>query len=331
MYLKLNKLVLSLALFSFVMQAYSNNNLSTVKDKTQMTTQQLIDSTLSYIQHYDYEPLYMIYVESDASVNIKVNDHSIFSYFGIMSNGITAHINNAILQSGVQEVNIELYPSYIDKKTQAEYLTNQNKLTLTILKRHWEKDGGGLSEPEIVAKYDLQNEIRKNSLKLDKTNQFKDILKFKAEVPYVLTGWSKSKDLTKMKRKELEEKVVAFYAMYRSLYINKEANTIDNLLYKRELETSQAAYFDRDEVIKQKNGLQKAFDEYEFEMMPLENYEMQFFGNGRMVGLIRTDGRNRGQSTIRQRYTTKGGFRRIALPDLFLHIPEDGNELEVIR
>lgn len=331
MKMKVKKMFLLLILLSFAIHACTNNNLSTQKEKEDMTIEQLIDSTLSHIQRYDYEPLYMIHVESDASVIIKVNDCRIFSYFGIMSNGISAHINDAILQSGSQKVNIELYPSYLDKKIQHDFLTNQNQLKITVTKSHWEKDGSGMSDHEVVAQYDLQEAIRKKGIDMEKKNLFADTLNFKAEVPYVLTGWSKSKDLTQMNRQELEEKVLMFYTRYRSYYVNKDADKINEETYKRELETSQAAYFGREDIANQKNATDKFFEKYEIDVLPLENYELQFFGNGRMVGLVRTDNKNRGQSALRYRYTNSAGFRRVSMPSVMLHIPEDGNELELIR
>ena len=290
----------------------------------EMTIKEMIKGTSKYVKHYSHEPIYYLEIRSNASFIVKVNDMPTANYFGLPQDGRTYPLNDDILQSGVQKISIALYPSYTDKKTQAEFLNNDATLSIIITERFWDEDDE-LSEPKILATYNLQN------IDLSEKTEYKDSLTFKAEVPYNLTGWSKSKDLSQMDRKELEEKVVAFYTQFHSWYQNKEDIKILNSEYNRSLELSQANYVDKKGIEKQKNGLSSFFAENEFTLEPLENYEIQFFGNGRMVALIRTDNRNRGESALRIKYTNKSGFRRVSIPSLLLHIPENGEELEVIR
>ena len=295
-----------------------------------MTIEEMIDSTLRFVQHYDYEPIYTAKIESSASFIIKTNDVPVAVYFGPATGVSTFHINKAILKSGMQEVNVEVYPEYTDKTIQKKALNNRIQLKLTIIKRYKTKNLG-MSEPEIVAIFDLQEQLKRSGISLSSKEVYRDTLRFNAEVPYNLTGWAKSKDLTKIDREELKERMVAFYARHHSSYQDKDSNGIIRTEFKRTQETSQATYESKEKISTEKSFLDEFFSEIKYEMIPLENYEMQFFGNGRMVALIRTDGRNKGTSALRYKAANKWGAKRLSWIDLFLHIPEGSSELEVIR
>ena len=322
----MKRVIVLLLFLGFVCHAYSQNN----KQVAYMTIEEMIDSTLKFVQHYDHEPIYTVKIESSTSFIIKTNDVPIAAYFGPAAGIATFYINKAILKSGIQEMDIEVYPEYTDRAIQKKVLNNRVQLKLTIIRRYRIKNLG-MSEPEIVATYDLQEQLKMYSINLSSKEVYKDILKFNAGIPYTLTGWTESEDLTKIGREELEERVVAFYTRHHLFYQDKDSEGIIRTEFKRTQETSQATYESKEKIAKEKISLDMVFSEVKHEMIPLENYEMQFFGNGRMVALIRTDGRNRGASALRYKAVSNMGSKRLSWVDLLLHIPEGSSELEVIR
>ena len=322
----MKRVIVLLLFWGFVCHAYSQNN----KQVAYMTIEEMIDSTLRFVQHYDYEPIYTAKIESSASFIIKTNDVPVGAYFGPAAGASIFHLNKAILKSGMQEMSIEIYPEYADKTIQKKALNNRVQLKLTIIKRYKTKNLG-ISEPEIVAIFDLQEQLKRYGISLSSKEVYRDTLRFDAEVLYALTGWTKSEDLTKIDREELKERVVAFYTRHHSFYQGKDSEGIIRTEFKRTQETSQTAYESKEKIATEKSFLDTFFSEIKYEMIPLENYEMQFFGNGRMVALIRTDGRNRGASALRYKATSNKGSKRLSWVDLLLHIPEGSSELEVIR
>jgi hypothetical protein len=100
---------------------------------------------------------------------------------------------------------------------------------------------------------------------------------------------------------------------------------IADMLYNRQVENSQAFFLGT----KEKNDTfwPKLEDSKEItSMYPIEKYKMAFFGNGRVVALVRTDNEFRGKSVIIGE--TKDLVR--VLP-IYLYRPAAGAPLEIIR
>lgn len=299
--------------------------------KQNMDMKTIADSVGKFVKRYDYEPLYYVAVNTNACFSILVNDKPLFTYFGSDIGGISFQANKAIFQSGKQELKTIVYPRYIYGGTQQATLSDDIEFEVIITERSWIKGEGGLTEPKVVFSYNLSND-KKNLSGFTDLAKYEKITYFKANVPYKLVGWSKSKDLTQINRDKLFKDVLRFYERHLDCYKNRKVEDIENIEFTRTCEGAQATYLTQDEVVKRMNATATFYDEYkDIEWLPLENYEMQFFGDGRMVALIRIDGKNRGESALRHRFTSDLGRKRISILDLYLHIPEGSDELELIR
>ena len=62
-------------------------------------------------------------------------------------------------------------------------------------------------------------------------------------------------------------------------------------------------------------------------VLRLENYKLVFYGNGRMVALIRMDGEKKDQSALQAQLEDNS----TEIYELLLHRPKSGSPLEVIR
>jgi hypothetical protein len=157
---------------------------------------------------------------------------------------------------------------------------------------------------------------------------------FEAVVPYTNVGWEKSKDLTEIK--DLDKMVIE--KMKDLEKIMKDQNGIGHLnLTKKFLqEKYTCSYSNSKEIETDCNELVSNFnadmkDIEGIEWYPYVNFELVFFGNGRIVSL-----RRRGESLNFYGPAYKGKWKddksdaEIWL-DKFYHIPEGSDELEIIR
>ncbi len=110
---------------------------------------------------------------------------------------------------------------------------------------------------------------------------------FEVEIPYSLEVWSNTKDLTKLDKEELEKKVVTKFNEYRNMLNFGNASMFMKEQEKSNLEVFKSLYYSN-ETIRQELGT-SFFELQKNIMMSLENYEMKFYGNGRLVTLERKD------------------------------------------
>lgn len=112
---------------------------------------------------------------------------------------------------------------------------------------------------------------------------------FEAEVPYKLEGWNNAQDLRKLDEEDLEKKVVAKFNDLKKLL-----NNGNSPLFFKEQEFSlnedfKALYINPKTQEEWKSSLISFFDEQKNKMIPLENYRLKFYANGKLVTLERID------------------------------------------
>lgn len=293
-----------------------------------MEMKELLESLISSVQKYDYEPQYMIGISSNTNYILLVNDMPAFSHFEPSPLSISFYVNHAILSAGIQDIELKLYPQYKDKNSQYEYLSDSIKVQVNVLEITWAKDGHH-SKP--IMQYELENDeeslsmIRKGNIK-----ELKKKITFQADVPYVLTGWSESQDLRKENREALLTEVVEVYKKRWNDFSKRDSNNIWLTEVARDRELYQCDYLSKEEIVNKRKSLTKFLDS-EFEMVPLEDYELCIFGHGKVVGLVSTIQRDRGDSPLQCEYVNDLGQGRVSFFDLLLHRPKGSDKLEVIR
>ena len=156
------------------------------------------------------------------------------------------------------------------------------------------------------------------------------------DLPYELEGWSKGQDLRKWDKKELEKKVVAYYQKLWKMLNDGDGERFMKLWEKADDEN---AIYDYDTEIDEANKSEIADIKKHCvnRMIPLEDYEMKLYAEGRLVCLERkTHTREfnnyspldiKGWSPL-IRKGRKSGAEDFPVK---LYLPEGSNEFVIIR
>jgi hypothetical protein len=298
------------------------------KKEISMETQQRIKYIENNIKKFDYEPLYQIKVKTNNCYQILINDFPVYSYYDELSGKIGFNINSAILKSGEQDLEIRIFPSYIEGDLQNEYLSSKDYFTLEIQQTAWDKQGS-LEKPKVIFSYErpekdsLGEYVNYNNLKY-----YKEKFTFNANVPYELTGWSESEDLTKVEG--VKDKALNFYKKVIESFNRKDYDLFNTLYLKADNEWYQSEYFPLTTIEKYQNSLYK--NNFEgLSIYKLENFRVSFYCNNRIIALESLSGKNRGNSSFAYEYINNSGMKVAEWNNLFLHIPKGKTELEIIR
>lgn len=262
---------------------------------------------------YNEKPEYWLFLHSNnCSYVVTLDDMPIYvDYDEGSMNSLSIPINNFILESGEHKVKVLILPT-IDENYHLNSLLN-NDYTLNIK----------------ISRTENKKEAIIFDKKISSTEQaepFKQIIiPFESHVPYKLNGWSNSIDLTKQDREALEKEVVSFYKEIMDDYKNRKTEVIQSKYYNRQFENAQSLYsYKKEDSEKIAIGINK--DVNKDQDLKLENYKLVFYGNGKVVGLIRTDGEFFGKSAFLG--LTDEDFY---VYSLLLHRPKANADLEVIR
>ncbi|MFC5048287.1 hypothetical protein ACFSTE_02580 [Aquimarina hainanensis] len=276
------------------------------------------------------------FYNSDCSFELLVNDMKVYSYYDTGGIGTSFPINYKILKPGIQTYTIRLYPqkkqdgSFIDslvKKTSFKLVvsgvrfreggidTLDEGFTFTTPTIQGTNDEGAEDVP-IFAGHGLPY--------VEYTGTFE------AKVPYTMTGWSQSQDLTKEDPDQLLKEVIAMYKQYGQAIVDKDEETLFAMIYTKQKEMAQAVYADSTSVQEDLDKYRKYFDYNNLVIESLEKYKMQFYGNGKVVTLMRINDEHKGKNAMRVKYIEGDYYVRESLIINF-HRPKAGGPLEIIR
>ena len=308
------------------------------KIENKMTTDERLSKISEKIKKYDSEPLYQIKVKTQNCYQILVNDFPVYTYFDKMSGKIGLNINSAILKSGIQTLQIKIYPSYNSQNIQNEYLTNKDFFSLEIEQTSWNKNGH-LEKPETILKYELpmykmdSDDEPDYSQPIDysQQNQLTKNFTFQAKVPYELKGWSESEDLSKMDQEVLREKVLKFCENLINNYKDENFDYVKTKYLKADIEWYQSEYLKPDVIKKYQNAMNANKGKFKNTFIPLSKYKLPIHGNNKIISIERSDIENKGKSIFLYEKTDNEGNKKIIALDLYLHIPKGSKELEIIR
>jgi hypothetical protein len=305
-------------LILFIIISCMSNN------KNNKMSQSKISEIHNKIEKYDKNIIVFFNVNYlSCSVEILVNDMPVYiNLNGKDKSGesVSLQINEYILTSGNQKLTMRIYPTTNNKDILNTSISNISTFKLNIV----------YGNPKSQKIKDYQNAINyeMDNTKLITNTPFIEIKKEFTikEIPYKLKGWSESVDLRKEDKDKLNIEALSFYNSIKSNFTNKDIEELSSKVFKRELEKSQANYFDtKEDSQKISNSLLKEINTNQT-MLPIENYKMFFYGDGRVISLIRVDDEYRGESVIIGETQNDYNFYPI-----YLHRPEAGGPLEVIR
>ena len=158
------------------------------------------------------------------------------------------------------------------------------------------------------------------------------------ELPYELEGWSKGQDLRKWDKKELEKKVVAYYQKLWRILNNGEGEKYVEVSKKADQELFSYYYTTQERYLKLVENTIEDVEEYcKGTMIPLEDYEMKLYAEGKLVCLERKthtkEFNNKSPLDIKgwSPLISKGEKSGAADYPVKLYLPEGSNEFVIIR
>ena len=158
------------------------------------------------------------------------------------------------------------------------------------------------------------------------------------DLPYELEGWSKGQDLRKWDKKELEKKVVAYYQKLWRILNNGEGERWTKLTQKRINETAIFYYESQEENQEAIKNNQQNIEKYcTNNMIPLEDYEMKLYAEGKLVCLERKthtkEFNNKSPLDIKgwSPLIRKGKKSGAGYYNILLYLPQGSDEFVIIR
>ncbi|CAM1348161.1 conserved exported hypothetical protein [Tenacibaculum ascidiaceicola] len=296
-----------------------------------------IDKLYSNIQPLQYKSMPQYFIEANQSgcfYELYVNGRAVFSHYeqtGLM--GHTTCINDAILKSGIQEVTVKLYPLGQTEVERFDTFTKNARMEVKIEKYDIQVEDS--DEKVVTFKIPEASTRSKNDIKIEGLPYYEHTFTFYAEVPYEVTGWSESQDLTKMDQKQLEKEVVAFYNELSNIVDQRDEEKWVKLIKKREVEYVKSVSYNDIKESSTKGRieeLKEIFDSKFKKKEPLDPYEIIFGGDGRMVSLKSKESRGSSAFSFGIESKEDGEFIKYRYYYfVYLHKPKGSNKLEIIR
>ena len=293
--------------------------------QAQKTDKQIIQETMQAIEvpkQYKQEPAYYVGIySSHVKWELFINDTQAFDHYQGKITSPIVPLNYNILGSGKQKITFRIYPPN-GQAVLGKYASFRMRL-------YYRKNFRDKEIPEIhILNFELPYEQTKDLPYFEKS------FEFEAEVPYQMTGWTKSKDLTKVP--DLEQKVVKKIEELRTILENKDTEAYFQAVMPKLKEKFICLYATQQEI---ENYFQeysltsgefsKIFDD--IQILPIEDYQIILEPNNRIVKLRQKNG-DTFTDGIKFKAIFKENNKESNGNYLFrFHIPEGSDELEVIR
>ena len=323
----MNKIVHNIVLACVALLTFQSYSQPTpVNQNPNITADNLVEEIAKQVSHYNYEPIYEVYFEFGyCYIELYINDILAYKNYGEGGGSSSFTINPYLLNFSNQTIKLRMYAT----EEFGEFLNN-SAVKLGI------------------GSYDNQNEFaiekRQSNLFIYQTPEdengffkyagkeyFEQTVTFTLpEVPYKIEGWKDSQDLRNFDKKLLEQKVLQAYQMIQKSFKERDLDGIAQFSFNGMKDQAIAQYFDEEEVQERWEELISIAGADNLEFFPLENYELVFYGEGRLVGLKskKKDKGFRGSSALLCKFKREGKWVGAEL-DYLLHIPKGETEFKV--
>ncbi|MFC6268186.1 hypothetical protein [Frigoriflavimonas asaccharolytica] len=318
-------------------------NTNTNKDMTNnITSDNIAAKVMENVKRYPQEPMYMLRINQNyCTYEILVNDYPVENNYDLGAFATPIYINEAILKSGGQTVTVRMYPigdllqkAYGEDKPFFKNLEGGSSVSIEVIKVNDWKNYQMKDEQTIMVHQSPGFED--NKLPAAGSPFYEYTFSFNAQVPYENEGWSKGVDLRKLDQNKLKQKVLAYYKNVQKIFEDEDADAKAQAEFGQLLRRAQSNYWDV-------KYTQETWDEYKESLkfkdktfQPIENYEVQFYGNGRIIyfkfpSSPNTDRFLRGKSVLYFEYPTENGKIRGEFPRTYLYMPQDYKGQEEIH
>jgi len=307
-------------------------------DMPRLTKENYVETLLKEVQHYPEEPLYGFFLHYNyCTYEILLNDVPVDFDFTYKHFVTPTGLNYYILKSGPQKVTYRLYPAGEIEPGTFSTLIDETDFEMRITKQNKREED---RITETVLEYRAPR-IKKNdwSDRFEGAGEvyYEGSFTFEAEVPYVNEGWSKGQDLQKFDQKKLLNEVVRFFQKQHRIYQNKDTDAMFSYLFRREKEMRQSGYNTKEDLERICFNYFNQFNFRDYEVQPLENYNLILYGDGKLATLEQAseDVRLRKNSALWYKYTNDDNQIIGTFCTYLLYLPEgkplDADEFIVIQ
>lgn len=256
------------------------------------------------------------------SFELLVNDCPILSNYApdVVTRTIT--IDKAILKSGVQTITLRMTPP-IKEGFNMDSVLDFSTIDLDIMLDYGDSDNLKSCDYKVVSNYPLPRE--------GKLPYYEVNLTFNAPIVAYendIIGWDNSVDLSKENREDLLKEVEAFYREMIDLYsVSRDVNGLAGKYYNKLLDLSKCYN------MKEESDFEGYIDEWvgdvnDQSVFAFSGYEMKFYGNGRLVKLVKVKDKRYLNANALMREDKEGNYTEYKI---LLHRPKAGAPLEIIR
>ena len=322
----MNKIVHNIVLACVALLTFQSCSQPTpVNQNPNITADNLVEEIAKQVKHYPSEPQYVMhYFNGVCNFEIYINDFKVVKSFNNESFKTSERINPFLLSKNNQ-LKIILYP-----RDSVNKLNLQAGLDLKV--NSYENTDRFSIEKQQSNLFIYQTPEDENGFfKYAGKEYFEQTVAFTLpDVPYKIEGWKDSQDLRNFDKKLLEQKVLQVYQMIQKSFKERDLDKIAQFSYNKMKDQAIAQYFDEEEVQEGWEELISIAGADNLEFFPLENYELVFYGEGRLVGLKskKKDKGFRGASALLCKFKREGKWVGAEL-DYLLHIPKGKTEFEI--
>ena len=322
----MNKIVHNIVLACVALLTFQSCSQPTpVNQNPNITADNLVEEIAKQVKHYPSEPQYVMhYFNGVCNFEIYINDFKVVKSFNNESFKTSKRINPFLLSKNNQ-LKIILYP-----RDSVNKLNLQAGLDLKV--NSYENTDRFSIEKQQSNLFIYQTPEDENGFfKYAGKEYFEQTVAFTLpDVPYKIEGWKDSQDLRNFDKKLLEQKVLQAYQMIQKSFKERDLDGIAQFSFNKMKDQAIAQYFDEEEVQEGWEELISIAGADNLEFFPLENYELVFYGEGRLVGLKskKKDKGFRGASALLCKFKREGKWVGAEL-DYLLHIPKGETEFEI--
>lgn len=164
---------------------------------------------------------------------------------------------------------------------------------------------------------------------------FEKEFEFEASIPFKLPNvLETSKDLRKLDTVVLKKQVVTYFNRFIKSVNNSDDDAFFwETMYRKAYLECMANYRSEEEINELYENAEFVFSDKRVTFLPLEDYEMVFYNEGRLVTLESTssDLKKKGKSVLNLELRQEGKeVKKSNKMQFYFHIPKGGKELEVI-
>ena len=271
---------------------------------------------------------YIIALSMRVPYELYINDiKADYDYVGA-NNGVD--INPYVLKNGKYKVKLRIFPAFKagEKLIASKDIKNSN-ISFGSYIRNKETD-------EILNYEDKPLPITAPTIDVPYFEQEWEVEI--TDLPYELEGWSKGQDLRKWDKDKLEKKVVAYYQRLWSILNNGDGKEFIRLWEKSDKELFSYYYTTQERYLKLVENTIEDVERYcKGTMIPLEDYEMKIYAEGKLVCLERKNHtkefNNHSPLDIKgwSPLISKGEISGAADYPIKLYLPQGSDEFVIIR